>query len=83
MQNFLDGIGHFPNISLSTGSALAGLNGLRQSQSAGRNGAAGPTVALLPCREPDRGGDLAVGGGDPDRGFIARQRAAFAEAMAQ
>jgi hypothetical protein len=48
LQNFLDGIGHFPNISLSTGSALAGLNELRQRQYAGQNGAASLTEALLP-----------------------------------
>jgi hypothetical protein len=47
LQNFLNGIGHFSIISLSTGSALAGLNGLRQSQSAGQNGAADLTEALL------------------------------------
>jgi hypothetical protein len=32
LQNFLDGIGHFLNISLSSASALAGLYGLRQRQ---------------------------------------------------
>jgi hypothetical protein len=47
LQNFLDSIGHFSNISLFAASALAGLNGLRQRQYAGRNGAAGLTEALL------------------------------------
>jgi len=37
LQNFLDSIGHFPNISLFAASALAGLNGLRQRQYAGQN----------------------------------------------
>jgi hypothetical protein len=39
LQNFLDGIGHFFDISLFAASALAGLNGLRQRQYARQNGA--------------------------------------------
>jgi hypothetical protein len=41
LQNFLDRIGHFLNISLGTGSALAGLMGPRQHQYAGQNVASG------------------------------------------
>jgi hypothetical protein len=39
LQNFLDRIGHFRDISLCTGSALAGLMGPRQHQYAGQNSA--------------------------------------------
>jgi hypothetical protein len=39
LQDFLDSIGHFSNISLFAASALAGLNGLRQRQYARQHGA--------------------------------------------
>jgi putative tricarboxylic transport membrane protein len=42
-----------------------------------------PGRSLDLCREPDRGRHLAIGRAILIAGFIARRRAAFAEAMAQ
>jgi hypothetical protein len=52
LQNFLDSIGHFPYISLSTASALAGLKVLRQRQYAGRNAGDGMPGRRHPTAAP-------------------------------